>query len=71
MYERKYRTHKQEFKKVTRQIMNSSDHGTMMENLKNTMDLLVEEIEIIRIAQFFIYDSEMKKAQRLKKAKLR
>lgn len=67
--ERKYRYHKQGFKKVTRQIMNISDHGTTMENLKNSMDLLVEEIEIIRMAQFFIYDGEMKKNKRLRKAK--
>lgn len=65
--ERKYRSHKQEFKKITRQIMNISDHGTTMENLKNAMDLLVEEIEIIRMAQFFIYDGEMKKAKRMRK----
>jgi hypothetical protein len=30
--------------------MNISDHGTTMENLKNSMELLVEEIEIIRMA---------------------
>jgi hypothetical protein len=65
--ERKYRSHKQGFKKVQRQIMNISDHGTTMENLKNSMDLLVEEIEIIRMAQFFIYDGEMRKAKRLRK----
>jgi len=49
--------------------MNISDHGTTMENLKNSMELLVEEIEIIRMAQFFIYDGEMKKNKRLRKAK--
>lgn len=42
--------------------MNISDYGTTMENLKNAMDMLVEEIEIIRMAQFFVYDIEMKKA---------
>ena len=38
-----------------------------MENLKNSMDLLVEEIELIRMAQFFVYDGEMKKAKKFRK----
>ena len=51
--------------------MNISDSGTTMENLKNAMDLLVEEIEIIRMSQFFIYDGELKKAKRLKRKRTR
>jgi hypothetical protein len=65
--DRKYRHHKNAFMKIIRQIMNISDHGTTMENLKNSMDLLVEEIELIRMAQFFIYDGEMKKAKRFRR----
>lgn len=42
--ERKYRYHEQEFRKISRQINHIHDPDADMENLKNGIDMLVDDV---------------------------
>ena len=50
MEERKYRSHDHEFKKVNRQIRNINDPDADMETLKNGIDMLVDDVSLIRMS---------------------
>jgi Ion channel len=58
--DRKYRYHDQEFKKVNRQIRNINDPDADMETLKNGIEMLVDDVSLIRMAQYFIYHDSRK-----------
>ena len=64
--ERKYRQHDQEFKKVSRQIRNISDIETDMETLKNGIEMLVDDVALIKMAQYFIYNDSRKLKKSMK-----
>ncbi len=46
----------QEFKKVNRRIMNINDPSADMDNLKNNLDNLLDDIDLIRMASGCIYE---------------
>lgn len=65
--ERKYRQHDQEFKKVSRQIRNINDPEADMETLKNGIEMLCDDVSLIRMATYFIYHD----ARKLRKTTLK
>jgi len=58
--ERKQRYHKQELKKVSRQIRNSSDANAERENLMNGLEFLTEDMKMVKMATYFIYHDTRK-----------
>ena len=60
---RNYKLHLLNFSKIWRQMRNLSDNDTAMENLRNNVDQLMEDIALIRMSQYFVYND----TRRLKK----
>jgi len=60
-----------EFSKISRQIRNITDNDADMETLKNGMDTLLDDVELIRMAQYFIYHDIRKIKKQILPKKLR
>jgi hypothetical protein len=67
--QRKYRNHKQAFKKVSKQIRNINDPDADMENLKNGVDMLEEDVKLIKMAQYFVFHDARKLRKKILKYK--
>ena len=52
---RKYMIHSNEFKKVGKQIKNLADVKNDMDYLRNSVEAMVKDVNLIRMAQFFIF----------------
>jgi hypothetical protein len=48
------------FKTIARQISNISDADADMEMLKSSVDMLVDDVDVIKMAQYFIYNHTKK-----------
>ena len=66
MAKRLFKLHKNEFNKINRQIMNIGDADADMENLKNSMESLTDDVAVMRMSQFFFWKEAMKKKAKAK-----
>ena len=56
----KFRKHKNKFAKSRVQIQNINDFGADLEHMKNNVDRLVDDVSLIRMAQYFVYHDTRK-----------
>ena len=55
-----YRRHRQEYLKISRQARNISDNDADMETLKNGIERILDEVNVIRLSSYFTYHDSKK-----------
>ena len=62
--QRLYRKHKRTFMTIAKQIRNITDVGQVVENVKNAVEVLVDDVDVIKMSQYFMYEdlNQRKKA---------
>ena len=69
--DRSYRNHMMAFQKTSRQIRNINDPDADMEALKNELERVVKDIDVIRMSLFMVYNDIRYLKKRTKKKTLR